>query len=232
MDGRHRMIGLVASANCVFRTGLRTMLEQVSTCSHVYEACSCEKATGFLRGSRKIHFFLVDQRLIRDRHANFLRETRLEFGELAIAVVSNLFDREYMMHAIAAGANGYIPTSLEYAEVCRAIDRIAAGEMYLSPDVVHLESAVDISLRATAVNGDVALSMIAGMSSRQREVLHLIGAGESNKAIARRLGLSEGTIKTHIAAVYRTIGVHNRVSAAALAHVALASDPDGSPILQ
>jgi two-component system nitrate/nitrite response regulator NarL len=52
------------------------------------------------------------------------------------------------------------------------------------------------------------------MSSRQREVLELIAIGDSIKAIARKLDLAEGTVKAHIAAIYRKLGVNNRVGAA------------------
>ena len=89
----------------------------------------------------------------------------------------------------------------------RAFEAILSGHIYVPPLVS------DVTVK-TGVGGGHPVSS-AALTDRQFEVLKLVAAGRSNKEIARSLFIAEGTVKVHITAAFRALGVHNRVSAAA-----------------
>ena len=90
----------------------------------------------------------------------------------------------------------------------RAFESILAGHIYVPPLVS------DVTVKPS-VSSVVTPSSSAALTDRQFEVLKLVAAGRSNKEIARSLFIAEGTVKVHITAAFRALGVHNRVSAAA-----------------
>lgn len=121
----------------------------------------------------------------------------------AVVVLTSFADRERILGALDAGAVGYILKDSEPAELRRAIEAAARGEAPLDPKAA---SALLGARRAPAAT--------EGLSAREREVLALVGEGLSNKLIARRLGISEKTVKAHLTSVYRQIGATDRTQAA------------------
>ena len=119
-------------------------------------------------------------------------------------IVFSFSDRERILEALDAGAVGYLLKDLEPEELHRGIVAAARGESPLAPKAAH---AV-ISARAEARPGTVELT------DREREVLGLVAEGLPNKLIARRLEISEKTVKAHLTRVFQTIGVTDRTQAA------------------
>lgn len=122
---------------------------------------------------------------------------------IAVVVLTSFSDREQILRALDAGAVGYLLKDAEPAELARAIRAAAQGEVPLDP------RAGRALLEARA-----AASPLDALSEREREVLALVVRGLPNKLIARELGISEKTVKTHLTSVFRTIGVTDRTQAA------------------
>jgi DNA-binding NarL/FixJ family response regulator len=121
-----------------------------------------------------------------------------------VVVLTSFSDRERILEALDAGAVGYLLKDLEPEELHRGILAAARGESPLAPKAAH---AV-ISARAEARPATVELT------GREREVLQLVREGLPNKLIARRLEISEKTVKAHLTRVFQTIGVTDRTQAA------------------
>jgi DNA-binding NarL/FixJ family response regulator len=121
-----------------------------------------------------------------------------------VVVLTSFSDRERILDALDAGAVGYLLKDLEPEELHRGILAAARGESPLAPKAAH---AV-LSARADARPATVELT------SREREVLDLVAEGLPNKLIARRLEISEKTVKAHLTRVFQTIGVTDRTQAA------------------
>lgn len=119
--------------------------------------------------------------------------------------------------ALAAGAHGYIPKRLALEDMLRAFDTALNGQIYVPPGISQV---VEPARRSAAVDS-------SSLTGRQREVISLLAKGRSNKEIARALNIAEGTVKVHVAAIFRLFGVRNRVSAAA----ALMEAASGEPLL-
>jgi DNA-binding NarL/FixJ family response regulator len=121
-----------------------------------------------------------------------------------VVVLTSFSDRERILEALDAGAVGYLLKDLEPEELHRGILAAARGESPLAPKAAH---AV-ISARADA------RPATAELTEREREVLGLVAEGLPNKLIARRLEISEKTVKAHLTRVFNAIGVTDRTQAA------------------
>jgi DNA-binding NarL/FixJ family response regulator len=125
----------------------------------------------------------------------------------AVVVLTSFSDRVRVAEALAAGAVGYLLKDSEPAEVLAAIRAAAAGHAPLDPRVARV-------LLPTAPGRSGDRSDDRGLSERESEVLGLVAEGLANKQIARRLGISERTVKVHLGSVFRRLGVSDRTSAA------------------
>ena len=124
--------------------------------------------------------------------------------ELAPDVVLTSFsDNPRVLEALDAGARGYVLKDAEGTEVIRAVRAAARDEAPLDPRVA----------RTVLARGRTG-GALSGMTTREREVLELVGSGLANKAIARRLDISEATVKAHLTRIYKQIGVSDRTQAA------------------
>jgi DNA-binding NarL/FixJ family response regulator len=124
-----------------------------------------------------------------------------------VIVLTSFLDDEKVLPALRAGAAGYLLKNAAPQELARAIRAAFAGEVVLDP-------VVAARLVDTLAGGVEPLDRL---TPREREVLELIGRGFPNKLIARELGLSEKTVKTHVGHVLAKLGVTDRTQAAVVA---------------
>ena len=123
----------------------------------------------------------------------------------SVVVLTSFSDRDRILRALDAGAVGYLLKDAEHEELVRGVRAAARGESPLDPKAA---SAV-LSARAERRNGGAE-----DLSPREREVLVLVAEGLPNKLIARRLDISEKTVKAHLTRVFQQIGVTDRTQAA------------------
>jgi DNA-binding NarL/FixJ family response regulator len=138
-----------------------------------------------------------------------------------IVVMSGAEDAARVRELLAAGAAGFIPKTDSAAVILQAMRLVLAGGTYaparlLSNDV---DSSANGATPPTTRPSDVSFNNLTG---RQLEVLRLLARGMPNKSIARELGLSEGTMKVHVLAIFRTLNVNNRTEAVVAASTFLA----------
>ncbi len=113
-----------------------------------------------------------------------------------------------MLDALAAGAFGYIPKSLEPSAMIGAFQQILNGGIY-APTLLLTEPAAAPPPPMSTIDPQI----ISTLTPRQCDVLRLLGKGQANKEIARALDISEGTVKIHLAAIFRLLDVRNRTEA-------------------
>ena len=126
----------------------------------------------------------------------------------AVVVLTSFIDQAQVRQALAAGAVGYLLKDSEPRDVLAGVRAAAAGHAPLDPRVTRALLPGATSAPVAPVRPD------AGLSEREREVLHLITQGLANKQIARALGISEHTVKVHVGKVLRQLGVSGRTAAA------------------
>jgi len=131
------------------------------------------------------------------------RRIRAESPGVAVVVLTSFSDRERILRALDAGAAGYLLKDADPAELARAVRAAARGDAPLDPKAARAL----LSARTEGSPGDA-------LSEREREVLLMVAEGLPNKLIARRLEISEKTVKAHLTSVFRRIGVTDRTQAA------------------
>jgi DNA-binding NarL/FixJ family response regulator len=126
-----------------------------------------------------------------------------ESPQTAVVVLTAFSDRRRITRALEAGACGYLLKDVDAERVADGIRAAARGESPLDPRAAR-----------TILDARSAPDPLAGLSQREREVLELLVQGLSNKLIARRLGISEKTVKSHLTQIFRELGVTDRTQAA------------------
>jgi DNA-binding NarL/FixJ family response regulator len=136
-----------------------------------------------------------------------------------VAVLTTFHVDEYVYAALAAGAAGFLLKDTPPREIAAAVRAVADGTATLSPAVTAalIESYVD---RRAAPRRAAALRRIADLSDREREVLALLGSGDPNAELAKKLYVSEATVKTYVSRLLTKLDLANRTQAAILAHEA------------
>jgi DNA-binding NarL/FixJ family response regulator len=124
-------------------------------------------------------------------------------GGAAVLVLTSFSDRPRIMGALEAGACGYLLKDVDAGAVADAIRAAARGEAPLDPRAAR-----------TMLDARSAPDPLAGLSEREREVLALLVEGLPNKLIARRLQISEKTVKSHLTRIFRELDVTDRTQAA------------------
>jgi DNA-binding NarL/FixJ family response regulator len=158
-----------------------------------------------------------------------LKAWRRRYPEVPVVVLSSADDRPTVLAAIAAGAAGFIPKSSPNEVLLNALRLVLAGGKYLPPEA--LAPVAGSGARAPRVATGRARSLeTLGLTDRQAQVLKLLAAGKSNKLICRELDLAERTVKAHISAVFRALGVTTRTQAAlAAAKLGLGTADEAKP---
>ncbi|MEV4346353.1 response regulator transcription factor [Actinoplanes sp. NPDC049596] len=148
-------------------------------------------------------------------------------SEPPVVLVLTTFDADgYVIRALRAGAGGYLVKSTPPAELLDLVRVAARGHTVLSP--VAKSGLVAASVTAHGER-EAALARVTGLTDRERDVLTAIGDGLSNAEIARRLFLSETTVKGYVSHLFEKLGCDNRTQAGLLAHAAGLTTPATEP---
>jgi DNA-binding NarL/FixJ family response regulator len=200
---------LLVDDHALFREGLRALMLKLSPDITIYEAASLEGAIDECRATQ-FRMALLDLGLSQSDGLETLDAFRIGVPGVPVVVLSGDEAPQRIRAAIDRGAVGYVPKSHTSDLMIAALRLVLSGGVYLPP------LALDDDLGFGQGSAPITQTF-ARLSPRQREVAQLLLQGQSNKVIGRKLGLSEGTIKAHVSAIYQIIGAKNRVEAVTLA---------------
>lgn len=207
---------LVVDDHPLMREAIRSTLAMLAPGSDVEGASSLSEAIGLLDGAEPVDLTLLDLRLPDSQGIDGLRQLRERCPDSPVVVMSADVDGETILRCIDLGACGYIPKTLHADAVMNALRLVAAGDIYIPHQAVLSQRGETASAHSQRPNRGAARSTHPrdlGLTDRQLDVLRLILKGYSNKLICRQLSLAEGTIKVHVSAVLRALGVRNRTQA-------------------
>src|SRR5581483_4826479 len=132
-------------------------------------------------------------------------------------IILTTFDYEdYVFEAVKAGAMGYLLKDVPATELAETIRKVHAGEPFIQPSVAS-KLLMDFGRKGRVPTGSGGTPLDEELSSREIEVLKLLAAGASNREIAERLTLAEGTVKNHVSNILSKLHAENRTQAANLA---------------
>jgi len=155
---------------------------------------------------------LLDLNMPGSEGAVSIRYFNQRYPHIPVVVVSGEESRSIMEKVMAAGALGFVCKNSSSSVMLSALNLVLSGGVYVPPqmlrqtEVVQGQESVRADRRSSSTNE-------FGLTGRQMEVLQCIAAGLSNKEIAEKLCLAEGTVKIHVAATYQTLRVSNRMEA-------------------
>lgn len=198
---------LIVDDHALFRQGLRFLLRDLDADLEVAEAADCAQAIEL--AAQPFNIVLLDLHMPGVAGLEALDAMRHAFESSRIVVLSGEEDPRQVRRAIDAGAAGFIPKSSSPEVLLGALRLVLADGVYLPA----------VALKGVGESEVVAAGQIAGdrlseaLSERQIDVLRKAVQGKANKVIARELKISEGTVKAHLSAAFRALGVHNRTEA-------------------
>jgi len=212
---------LIADDHAVLRQGLRQLLADENPEYEFAEADGFDAALDTLAGSGG-DLLLIDLGMPGIAGADSLRALREAHPATKVAVLTGADDRATILDCLGAGVHGYILKTSPVIEIQHAIATILAGGVYVAPALAQLDGAVAPRPPTTAPDAPQALCAETGadtlrFTGRQLAVLRLLAEGRSTKDIARDLGLGVGTVKVHLAAIFRALNANNRTEAVVLA---------------
>ena len=190
---------LIIDDHHLFSAGLRILLQELCPGAHITTADSILKA---VEKTNSYDLILLDFFLPDCQGVDGLVRVKMHYLAEPIAIVSSDIDLKTIRECIDHGAMGFVPKSSTPKELLKAMTAILGGETYLPPYCVTESQVVQTEAMAAMQ-----------LSPRQKEVLTRVVMGKPNKVIAKELGISDQTVKSHVVAVLSALGVKNRTEA-------------------
>ena len=203
---------LLIDDHALFRIGLSELLERRGIEVIAAEG-DCQEA---IRLATEVSpdVVLLDMRMPKMSGIDVLRALRKQEIDMPIVMLTTSTDERDVIDSLQSGARGYLLKDMEPDELIRALERIVEGQTVVAQEMTGvLAKAVQGESRSATGREPV----VAELTPREREILCLLAEGQSNKVIARNLGISDGTVKLHVKAILRKLDVHSRVEAAVIA---------------
>ncbi len=198
---------LVVDDHQLFREGVRALLDSLDRIDVVGEAASGREALALAERSLP-DVVLMDVQMPDMTGLEATRRLLAAHPSVGVVIVTMFDDDETVFAAMRAGARGYVLKGAGQADLARAVEAVARGEAIYGPAV-----AGRILQFFRASRTDLPVDAFPDLTDREREVLDLIAAGKANAAIARRLGITEKTVKNHVSNIYSKLHVADRAQA-------------------
>ena len=213
MSRPHRV--LLVDDDAMVRTGLRLILQSADDIEVVAEASDGDEVVPAVQ-AHSPDVLLMDLRMARMDGVAATEAVRTLPDPPQVVVLTSWDVDDAVLRSLVAGAAGFLLKSAGPAEIVGAVRAVAAGDAVLSPQSTR--RVLDhIAQESCATERRRAEGLAVTLSDRERDVTVAVGLGLSNAEIARRLYVSEATVKTHLAAAQGKLGARNRVEVAVLA---------------
>jgi DNA-binding NarL/FixJ family response regulator len=207
---------LIVDDHALVRRGMTYVVKEGFPDADVVEADGAASALDRARDGAPFDLALVDVRMPDLDGLELLRALKADAPELPVIMLSTYDNAPYVKRALADGAAGYLLKDATPEDLAQAINVAMSGSgNVLSPRVIqNLFEEHEAAGRDNGANGRRGEY---SLTQREHDILALLAEGRSNREIAQRLYLSEKTVKAHLAAIFRKLGVTNRTQAAMMA---------------
>ncbi len=203
---------LMIDDHALFRVGLEGLLERRGI--EVVAAVADGEEGLRLANELAPDIILLDMRMPTMGGLEVLRLLRAADVRTPIVMLTTSTDERDLVESLRGGAQGYLLKDMEPDELVSALRDIMAGKTVVARDMTEVLAKI---VQGGSMFANRAVTPFAELTPREREILCQLAEGLSNKLIGRQLGISEGTVKLHVKAILRKLGVHSRVGAAVMA---------------
>ncbi len=202
---------MVADDHPLFREAIAAVIEAGLPDSRLLEAESLDQALRHAAACAELDLVLLDLGLPDASGLEGLRALRAMHPWLPVAILSADQERRTILDALDLGAVGYIPKSTPRRDLLAALAQLLEGQVYLPPEIMRRPAAPRTPSAGPGMPSPGP--RFTELTDKQLEVLLRLSRGASNKVIARELDIAETTVKTHVSAILRKLGVPGRVQA-------------------
>ncbi len=202
---------LIADDHLIIRQGLRLILETEEGFELIGEAADGAEALRLCRELRP-DVVLMDLRMPGMDGLTAIGHLQSELPEVAVVILTTYNEDDLMLSGLRAGARGYLLKDVDRQTLFASIRAAGRGEMLLKPEMLSRLLA-----RIETTPGGNPHPTGLELTGRELEVLAAVARGERSKEIALHLGISERTVKAHLASIYNKLGVDSRAAAIAAA---------------
>ena len=204
---------LVVDDHPLIRDALRQVLQALDPGIELIESQTIAEALELTRRHPDISLILLDLALPGVDGFAALDNLRQGFPGIPVVVLSASEQPENVVRAIDGGAMGYIPKTSSSQLLVNALRLVLSGGVYLPTEVLRNERTIAPQHQTVAAPAQLRDPREIGLTDRQSQVLALLIQGKPNKIICRELNLAEGTVKIHVTAILKALGVANRTQA-------------------
>jgi DNA-binding NarL/FixJ family response regulator len=197
---------LLADDHPLFREGVKPVLHKLDPHLDIIEAIDYPSAFAAMHQAGEVDLALIDLYMPGMSGVDGVIRFRAAFPGIPLVVLSASEQAEDIHRLLAAGALGYVTKSSPSEVMLGALRLVLAGGVYIPPSLLDHHGG-----------GEIDPSRPGPLTARQMEVLRELAKGQSNKQIAKALEVTEGTIKIHLAAIFRILKVNNRTEAVLIA---------------
>jgi two-component system, NarL family, response regulator YdfI len=202
---------LIADDHLIIRQGLRLILETEADFEVVGEACDGSEA---LEMCREIHpdIVLMDLRMPNMDGLTAIEKIHTQLPDIALIILTTFNEDDLMVQGLQAGARSYLLKDTDRATLIETIRAAERGETLLKREIMDNVLSKNRAKETGSPRGE-----LIKLTPRELEVLEAIARGDRSKEVAFQLGISERTIKAHLASIYNKLGVDSRAAAISVA---------------
>ncbi len=204
---------LLIDDHALFRVGLEGLLERRGI--KVVAAVGEPRQGAALIDKYEPDVVLLDLRMPELSGLELLRELTRKYPQLPIVMLTTSSDENDLAECLRNGARGYLLKDMEPDELVMALQEIVKGETVVAPGLTG--ALANLVKHGNNPERRQRMAPFNDLTPREMEILCHLSEGQSNKVIARNLSISDGTVKLHVKAILRKLGVHSRVEAAVMA---------------
>jgi DNA-binding NarL/FixJ family response regulator len=206
-------VALVVDDHPLFCDALTLTLQSIADFAEIRTASTMEKALEVVAHDDRIGLIVLDLNLPDVNGLDGLVRLRNATPDASIIIASSMADNRMISHALKAGADGFVPKHSQRSVFRRAFEAVGKGQAFVPDGYIDPKAG-------NAAAPDDALARLASLTGQQARILHLICEGKLNKQIAYDLSIAETTVKAHVTAIMRKLGVHSRTQAVLIAQEA------------
>jgi len=211
VDGMSNIRVLLCDDHTLFRQGIKKLLELEEDITVVGEANNGLEMLEMLKKAGP-DIVLMDIGMPKMDGVTATYKIKKLLPSVDIVILTVYEDEPHIFQAIKAGAMGYLLKDVSVDDLLEAIRRVSKGEALIQP-VIATKVLKEFAMvdKRKIKEGD---KFYSGLTEREKEILRLIALGGTNKEIAKKLGITEKTVKNHISNIFQTLHVNNRTQAA------------------
>lgn len=212
---------LIVDDQTLVREGFRKLLELEADFAVVGMAAHGEAALALLEELAEKRMLpqviLMDIRMPRLDGIETTRAVKARFPEIQIVILTTFDDLELIRSGLSAGALGYLLKDVTAEQLCSTVRAAAQGRALLQPDIaskVFATLSPEPPAQPPSPVSSSTMAYVESLTEREREILALVAQGASNRQIAERLFITEGTVKNHMSNILSKLGLRDRTQAA------------------